>query len=71
MAGIASFQLSPKNILEERVMNREVAVVEVCAVEESSYKAAVRAIASFMTSLRKTAVDGVYLWPPTTGMTLE
>jgi hypothetical protein len=70
-AGIASNHPSPENTDIYNCSKRTVAGVEGGRVREISYIAIVNETASFMTSLRKTAVDVKYLWPPTKGIIRE
>ena len=69
--GTASFQLSPVNTALNIPLKSEAADEEGDIVRDASTRAAVRLTVSFNTSFMKTAVDVIYRWPPTRGMTRE
>lgn len=68
---MASFHPSPENTDMYNCSKRTVAGVEGGRVCDMSYITIVKETANLMTSLRRTAVDVKYRWPPIRGIMRE
>ena len=68
---MASFQLSPVKTAMMRLPKREVAGKAGDDFLAVSYRAMVKQTVNLRSSLRKTAVDVMYLRPPTSGICRE